>query len=130
MEKRDVMTHRQGDCLHIASAIVRFEHGLGMALDGLVVQLKANTRIFTSTTDELGRLPALLLDAQANLHLADSGWIIARPYPVTIEVRAQRPSGSWKRIGSFELREGDRKEVVISAGNAVTSMPLARIGAK
>lgn len=122
------MEDQHEDHPHATQAAVRFEHGLGMGIEGLHVQLSGNGQVFAGTTDLHGNLPALYIDGDADPHVAAGSWIMPGPYPVTVEVSVSRTKGGWRRIGSFQLTQDESKQIVISAGNAATPMPLARMG--
>lgn len=123
------MDEQQADQSHATQAAIRFEHGLGLGIEGLAVQLSGNGKMFSGVTDRHGNLPPIYIDAEADPHVTPDSWIMPGPYPVTVEVSVQRSSGGWRRVGSFQLVQRESKQIVIAAGSAATPMPLAKMGA-
>lgn len=112
------------------SAELYFEHGFGQAIAGLSVRVTAGNKSFCGATDEHGLLPTLRLrspDAAPSHNHSD--WAVSANAPQRVSIEIQKGDGSWKNIGAFNLEDGQRKRVIVSANGTASPMPLAMHGA-
>lgn len=112
------------------SAELYFEHGFGQAISGLTVRVTAGSKSFSGATDEHGLLPTLRLRSPNEAATHDHGdWVISANSPQRVSIEVQKGDGSWKNIGAFNLEDGQRKRVIVSANSTASPMPLALHGA-
>ena len=112
------------------SAELYFEHGFGQAISGLAARVTAGSKSFSGATDAQGLLPTLHLHSPdappANNH---GDWVVAANAPVRVSIEIRKGDGSWKNIGAFNLEDGQRKRITVSANSTASPMPLAMHGA-
>ncbi|RBZ02160.1 hypothetical protein, partial [Klebsiella pneumoniae] len=56
-------------------------------------------------------------------------WVVSGKAPVRVSIEVKKGDGSWKNIGAFNLEDGQRKRVTVSANSTASPMPLALHGA-
>lgn len=107
-----------------------FEHGFGQAIAGLSVRITAGSKSFSGTTDEHGLLPTLRIRPPDAAPMHNHGdWVVSASAPQRVAIEIQKGDGSWKNIGAFNLEDGQRKRVIVSANSTASPMPLAMHGA-
>ncbi|WP_199028643.1 hypothetical protein [Ralstonia sp. ASV6] len=112
------------------SAELYFEHGFGQAISGLTVRVTAGSKSFSGATDAQGFLPTLHLHSPDTPAAHDHGnWVVSAKAPVRVSIEVKKGDGSWKNIGAFNLEDGQRKRVTVSANSTASPMPLALHGA-
>ncbi|MEF3060572.1 hypothetical protein V4C85_11910 [Ralstonia solanacearum] len=111
------------------SAELYFEHGFGQAISSLTVRLTAGGNSFTGTTDKNGLLPPLRFQTTQQPANSDHDeWMISGTSPMRVTIEIRKSNGAWKHIAAFNLQDGQRKLVTVSANSTASPMPLAMSG--